>query len=72
MVKIYVEAKISFELNPNTINPDNSLEVSWLLDTLSRNMEIFDSDIGDFLSSGNVHVSGLGVYSKEFLGGTSK
>lgn len=62
MNRIFVEAKVVFEVADNWIDPSDQGEVDWFYRVLKDNTSIYNMEVGDFVSEGNVEVTDLVIY----------
>lgn len=62
MNRIFVEAKVVFEVADNWIDPSDQGGVDWFYRVLKDNTSIYNTEVGDFVSEGNVEVTGLSIY----------
>lgn len=62
MNRIFVEAKVMFEVADNWVDPSDQGEVDWFYRILKDSTGIYNTDAGDFVSEGNVKVTDLVVY----------
>lgn len=70
MNRIFVEAKVVFEVEDNWIDPSDQDEVDWLYQVLEDNTSIYNTEVGDFASEGSVKVTDLVIYHTAKLEGS--
>lgn len=62
MNRIFVEARVMFEVEDNLIDLSDQDEVDWLYQVLEDNTSIYNTEVGDFVSKGSVKVTDLAIY----------
>lgn len=62
MNRISVEAKITFEVAENWIDPSDQISVDWLYQTLKDSTSIYNIEADEFVNKGSVEVTDLVIY----------
>lgn len=67
MNRIFVEARVMFEVADNWIDPNDQGEVDWFYKVLRDNTSIYNTEAGDFVSKGSAEVADLEIYHTDKL-----
>lgn len=62
MNRIFVEARIMFEVADNWVDTGDQSEVDWLYKVLKDNTSLYNTEAGDLVNKGSVEVTNLAIY----------